>query len=191
MGISLAKGGNASLTKAAPGLQTIRVGLGWDVRATSGTEFDLDASALLLDASSKMSRDDHFIFYNNRLSPCRSVECGEDNRSGSGEGDDETIQVRLGSVPADVARIALCASIHEGAQRRQNFGQVQNAYIRVVNDADGQEILRFDLSEDYSTETSLIFGELYRHQSEWKFKAVGQGFDGGLEALLRHFGINV
>lgn len=191
MGISLKKGQNTSLSAAAPGLLEVQVGLGWDARATVGTEFDLDATAFMLGANGKVSQDEHFIFYNNRLSPCGSVESSGDNRTGAGDGADESLLVRLQKVPAHVVRIAFCASIHEAHERKQSFGQVSNAFINVVNNHNQEELARFDLSEDFSTETAVIFGELYRNQNDWKFRAVGQGFGGSLEGLLTHFGINV
>jgi tellurium resistance protein TerD len=191
MAISLAKGQNVSLTKEAPGLKSILVGLGWDARATDGQDFDLDASAFLLNASGKIRSSADFIFYNNLSSPDGSVAHTGDNLTGEGEGDDESIKIDLTAIPADVSKISIAVTIHEADQRRQNFGQVSNAFIRIVNlDNDG-EITRFDLSEDMSTETAMIFGELYRHSGDWKFKAVGQGYSGGLAALAKGFGVNV
>ncbi|MDR2612068.1 MAG: TerD family protein [Deltaproteobacteria bacterium] len=191
MAVSLSKGGNVSLSKEAPGLKAIFCGLGWDARSTDGAEFDLDASAFLLKADGRVSSDRDFIFYNNLQSPDGSVQHAGDNRTGAGEGDDEVILVNLAAVPAAVERIAVTVTIHEADTRRQNFGQVSNAYIRVVNQDGGVEIARFDLSEDMSTETAMIFGEVYRHGAEWKFKAVGQGFAGGLGPLARNFGVNI
>ena len=191
MGISLAKGGNVSLSKEAPGLTAVEIGLGWDVRTTTGADYDLDASALLLNASGKVATDQHFIFYNNLRSPDGSVEHTGDNLTGEGEGDDEVIKVNLAAVPADVDRIVFPVSIHEADTRGQSFGQVGNAYIRVANQAGGQEIARYDLSEDASTETAMVFGELYRHGGEWKFRAVGQGYASGLRGIAADFGVNV
>ncbi|MER6572295.1 TerD family protein [Streptomyces sp. NPDC001093] len=191
MGISLAKGGNVSLSKEAPGLTAVEIGLGWDVRTTTGADYDLDASALLLNASGKVATDQHFIFYNNLRSPDGSVEHTGDNLTGEGEGDDEVIKVNLAAVPADVDRIVFPVSIHEADTRGQSFGQVGNAYIRVVNQAGGQEIARYDLSEDASTETAMVFGELYRYGGEWKFRAVGQGYASGLRGIAADFGVNV
>ncbi|GEO80721.1 TerD family protein [Pararhodospirillum oryzae] len=191
MAVSLSKGGNVSLSKEAPGLTAIDVGLGWDVRATDGTDFDLDASAFLLGATGKVRTDADFIFYNNKTSSDGSVVHQGDNRTGAGEGDDEVVFVDLHKVPADVQKVAFTVTIHEAEARRQNFGQVANAYIRVVNKADGKELARYDLSEDASTETAMIFGELYRHNDEWKFKAVGQGFAGGLGPLASNYGVNI
>lgn len=190
MSISIAKGGNVSLSKEAPGLTKILIGLGWDARATDGADFDLDASAFLLAESGKVRSDADFIFYNQLKSSDGSVEHTGDNLTGEGEGDDEAIKVDLSRVPAEIQRIAVAVTIHDADNRKQNFGMVQNAFIRVVNDSDNKEIARYDLSEDYSTETALIFGEVYRHGAEWKFRAVGQGFQGGLAPLARNYGVN-
>ncbi|EGI54478.1 bacterial stress family protein [Sphingomonas sp. S17] len=191
MSVSLAKGGNVSLSKEEPGLTHILIGLGWDTRTTDGTDFDLDASAFLLGAGDKVRGDSDFIFYNNLRSSDGSVEHTGDNRTGEGDGDDEALKVELGKVPADVQKIAVSVTIHEGEARRQSFGMVSNAFIRVVNDVTGREIARYDLSEDASTETAMIFGEVYRHNGEWKFRAVGQGFKGGLAPMARNYGVNV
>ena len=191
MAISLSKGGNVSLSKEAPGLKSVLVGLGWDARATDGAQFDLDASAFLLKEGDKVRSDKDFIFYNNLKAADGSVEHTGDNRTGEGEGDDEAIKVDLSAIPSDVQKIAFSVTIHEAEARKQNFGQVSNAFIRVVNQSGGTEIARFDLSEDMSTETAMIFGEIYRHGGEWKFKAVGQGFKGGLGPLARNYGVNV
>ncbi|MDR0355311.1 MAG: TerD family protein [Deltaproteobacteria bacterium] len=191
MAVSLSKGGNVSLSKEAPGLKAILIGLGWDARATDGGDFDLDASAFLLKEDGKVRGDADFIFYNNLKSSDGSIEHTGDNLTGEGEGDDETIKVNLEKVPGDVNRISFTVTIHEADSRRQNFGMVSNAYIRVINQGDNKEIARFDLSEDMSTETAMIFGDLYRHNNEWKFKAVGQGFNGGLQPLAKNFGVNV
>ncbi|RSU51092.1 TerD family protein [Sphingomonas sp. S-NIH.Pt15_0812] len=191
MSVSLAKGGNVSLSKEEPGLTHILIGLGWDTRTTDGTDFDLDASAFLLGANDKVRGDADFIFYNNLRSSDGSVEHTGDNRTGEGDGDDEALKVELGKVPADVQKIAVSVTIHEGEARRQSFGMVSNAFIPVVNDVTGREIARYDLSEDASTETAMIFGEVYRHNGEWKFRAVGQGFKGGLAPMARNYGVNV
>ncbi|MEV6029245.1 TerD family protein [Streptomyces sp. NPDC052036] len=191
MGISLAKGGNVSLSKEAPGLSAVVVGLGWDVRTTTGADYDLDASALLCDVTGKVVSDQYFVFYNNLKSPDGSVEHTGDNLTGEGEGDDESIKVNLAVVPAEVAKIVFPVSIHEAEERGQNFGQVRNAFIRVVNQAGGQEIARYDLSEDASSETAMVFGELYRHGGEWKFRAVGQGYASGLLGIAQDFGVSV
>jgi tellurium resistance protein TerD len=191
MSVSLSKGGNVSLSKEAPGLQAVIVGLGWDVRTTTGADFDLDASALMLGTNGKILSDQHFIFFNNLTSPDGSVEHTGDNLTGEGEGDDEQIKVNLVGVPADVDKIAVTVSIYEAEARQQSFGQVRNAFIRVVNQADNRELTRYDLSEDASTETAMIFGELYRNGTEWKFRAVGQGYSTGLRGIAQDFGVNV
>lgn len=191
MGISLQKGGNVNLSKEAPGLKEILVGLGWDARATDGVEFDLDASVFLTKADGKVRSDADFIFYNNKVSSDGSVTHQGDNRSGAGDGDDEAVEVKLEKVTPDVEKIAFAVTIHEGETRRQTFGQVSNAFIRVVNKTDGKELARYDLSEDGSTETAMIFGELYRAGAEWKFRAVGQGFKGGLGSLAANYGVNM
>jgi len=190
MSISIAKGGNVSLSKEAPGLTKILIGLGWDTRATDGADFDLDASAFLCVESGKVRSDADFIFYNQLKSADGSVEHTGDNLTGEGDGDDEAIKVDLSRVPAEIQKVAVAVTIHDADNRKQNFGMVQNAFIRVVNDSDNKEIARYDLSEDYSTETALIFGEVYRHGAEWKFRAVGQGFQGGLAPLARNYGVN-
>lgn len=191
MAISLQKGGNVSLSKEAPGLTKMLIGLGWDVRATDGADFDLDGSAFLLNANGKVRSDADFIFYNQPKSDNGAVVHQGDNRTGEGEGDDEVIEVDLAAVPADVDKIAITVTIHDADARKQNFGQVSSAFIRCVNPNGNVEIARFDLSEDASVETAMIFGEIYRHNGEWKFKAIGQGFKGGLGALAQHFGVNV
>ncbi len=191
MAISLNKGGNLSLSKTDPSLNQVLIGLGWDVRATDGADFDLDASAFLLATNDKVRGEIDFIFYNQTRSPEGSVEHTGDNRTGEGDGDDEAVKINLAKVPADVQKIAITVTIHDAESRGQNFGQVQNAFIRVVNDQTNVEIVRFDLNEDYSTETAMIFGELYRHNNEWKFRAVGQGYNGGLSAMCRQYGISI
>ncbi|MDJ1130637.1 TerD family protein [Streptomyces iconiensis] len=191
MGVSLNKGGNVSLTKEAPNLTAVIVGLGWDARTTTGSDFDLDASALLTNAEGKVGNDQNFVFFNNLKSPDGSVEHTGDNLTGEGEGDDEVIKVNLAGVPADVDKIVFPVSIYEAESRQQSFGQVRNAYIRVVNQADNNELARYDLSEDASTETAMVFGELYRHGAEWKFRAIGQGYASGLRGIAQDFGVNV
>jgi len=191
MPISLNKGGNVSLSKEDPGLTKVVVGLGWDVRATSGADYDLDASVFVLNEGSKVRGDSDFIFYNNLRSADGSIEHTGDNLTGEGEGDDEQVKVDLDRVPQDVHRMVFSVTIHEADVRRQNFGQVEGAFIRVLNEDTGREIVRYDLSEDASTETAMLFGEVYRRGGEWKFKAVGQGFEGGLGAMARNFGVNV
>ncbi|AIA04576.1 MULTISPECIES: TerD family protein [Streptomyces] len=191
MGVSLAKGGNVSLSKEAPGLTAVSVGLGWDVRTTTGADYDLDASALLCTDAGKVVSDRHFVFYNNLTSPDGSVQHTGDNLTGAGDGDDETLNVALDGVPAEVTKIVFPVSIHDAEGRGQNFGQVRNAYIRVVNQQGGAELARYDLTEDASTETAMVFGELYRHGAEWKFRAVGQGYASGLAGIAADFGVNV
>ena len=191
MAISLNKGGNLSLSKTDPSLTQVLVGLGWDARATDGVDFDLDASAFLLGANEKVRGEHDFIFYNQTRSQDGSVEHTGDNRTGDGDGDDEAVTIDLGKVSPEIQKIAITVTIHDADSRGQNFGQVQNAFIRVVNNQSHVEIVRFDLNEDYSTETAMIFGELYRHSGEWKFKAVGQGFNGGLGALAGSYGVAV
>ncbi|MEU3496934.1 TerD family protein [Kitasatospora cineracea] len=191
MGVSLAKGGNVSLTKEAPGLTNVIVGLGWDVRATTGADFDLDASALLCSEAGRVLSDQHFVFYNNLRSPEGSVEHSGDNLTGGGDGDDEQIKVDLTAVPPHVAKVVFPVSIYDAENRHQSFGQVRNAFIRVLNEADGSEVARYDLSEDASTETAMVFGELYRYGSEWKFRAIGQGYASGLRGIALDYGVNV
>ena len=191
MAISLSKGGNVSLTKEAPGLKNIRVGLGWDVRLTEGAAFDLDASVFMLNPAGKVRSDADMIFYNNLKSVDGSVEHLGDNLTGVGEGDDEVINVALDKVPTDVEKLAFVITIHEAETRKQNFGMVSKAFARIVNDVGGTELARFDLTEDMSTETAMIVGEVYRHANEWKFRAVGQGHAGGLGALAKNYGVSV
>lgn len=191
MAISLTKGGNVNLSKEAPNLTNIAVGLGWNPRATDGQAFDLDAVAFLVNESGKVRADADFIFFNNLKSSDGSVEHMGDNRTGEGDGDDEVIKVDLSKVPADVSKVVFCAVIYDGQARNQNFGQVANAYIRIVNTQGGAEVARYDLSEDSSTETAMIFGELYKNNGEWKFRAVGQGFAGGLGPLAASYGVAV
>ncbi|MDM1714723.1 TerD family protein [Pseudomonas sp. 165] len=191
MAVSLQKGSNVSLSKEAPGLSEVIVGLGWDPRVTDGTEFDLDASIFITGENGKVLNDNSFIFYNNKTSQDGSVEHLGDNRSGAGEGDDEQVNVKLTGLAADVKKLVFAVTIHEAEGRKQSFGQVGNAYIRVVNKADGKELARYDLSEDASTETAMIFGELYRHNDEFKFKAIGQGFAGGLKPLAEAHGVAI
>lgn len=191
MAVSLSKGGNVSLSKAAPGLKAVNVGLGWNPRSTDGEAFDIDASVFLLNASGKVRSDSDFIFYNNLKSSDGSVEHTGDNRTGAGDGDDEMVKVNLDTVPADMDKLVFGVTIHDADARRQNFGMVAGAYIRVLNQADDTEIARYDLSEDSSTEAAMIFGELYRAGAEWKFRAVGQGFAGGLGPMAASFGVSV
>jgi tellurium resistance protein TerD len=189
--ITLAKGGNVSLSKEAPNLTAVLVGLGWDARTTSGQDFDLDASALVVGAGGTVLSDSHFIFYNNLTSPDGTVEHTGDNRTGEGEGDDESVKLNLAGMSPEADKIVFAVSIHDAEARRQSFGQVRNAFIRIVNQADGQELARYDLTEDASTETAMVFGELYRHGAEWKFRAIGQGYASGLRGIAQDFGVNV
>ena len=183
MAISLQKGGNISLSKTTPNLKNVTIGLGWDARSTSGDDFDLDASIFMAGANGKVRSDSDFIFYGQLRSACGSVEHTGDNRTGDADGDDEAINVVLDKVPSDITRLVVAVTIHEADVRRQNFGMVHNAYIRVINSENDVELARFDLTEDASVETAMIFGEVYRHNGEWKLRAVGQGYAGGLHAL--------
>lgn len=191
MAVSLSKGGNVSLTKEAPGLTEVVVGLGWDPRVTDGTEFDLDASVFILGENGKVLNDGSFVFYNNKTSPDGNVVHQGDNRSGAGDGDDEQVNVNLAGFAPETKKLVFAVTIHDADARKQSFGQVSNAYIRVLNKADGKEIARYDLSEDASTETAMNFGELYNLNGEWKFKAIGQGYAGGLAALASSYGVNL
>jgi tellurium resistance protein TerD len=191
MAVSLSKGGNVSLSKEAPGLTDVVVGLAWDARATDGAEFDLDASVFITGEDGKVLDDSSFVFYNNKKSTCGNVEHLGDNRSGAGDGDDESVNVKLNTLPATVKKLVFAVTIHDAENRKQSFGQVSNAAIRVLNKTNGTEIARFDLSEDGAVETAMIFGELYRHGEEWKFKAVGQGFAGGLGPMAAAHGVNL
>lgn len=190
MVVSLAKGQRVSLEKVAPGLTEIFVGLGWDTKATDGGfDFDLDASLFLLGGNEKLISDNHFIFYNNLTSPDsdKSVEHTGDNLTGEGDGDDEVIKINLQKVPSDVQKIVVVVTIHEAEQRGQNFGQVDNAYVRIVDSKTNQEAARYDLTEDCSIETAMIMAEIYRKNGEWRVNAVGAGYQGGLQALLDRY----
>jgi tellurium resistance protein TerD len=189
--VSLTKGGNISLTKQAPGLSAVVVGLGWDARTTDGQAFDLDASAIVCNPDGRALTDKHFVFFNNLTSPEGAVQHSGDNLTGEGGGDDEQVRVNLGGLPAEADKIVFAASIYEADAAGQTFGQVRNAFIRVVNQADDAELARYDLSEDASTETAMVFGELYRSGADWKFRAVGQGYSAGLAGIARDFGLNV
>ena len=190
MGVSLSKGGNVSLSKTDPDMKNVLIGLGWDVRTTDGQDYDLDASVFLLAENGKVRNDLDFIFYNNLRSTDGSVEHTGDNRTGKGDGDDESIKIKLDKIPADVTKIVFVVTIHDATVRRQNFGQVEGAFIRLVNDDTQIEVTRYDLTEDASTETAMLFGELYRHNGEWKFRAVGQGYADGLASVCAQYGIN-
>ncbi len=191
MAVSLKKGGNVSLNKEAPGLAAVIVGLGWNPRVTDGEKFDLDASVFVLGEDGKVLNDKSFVFYNNLKSECGNIEHQGDNRTGDGDGDDEKVNVNLASLGAAVKKMVFAVTIHDADTRNQSFGQVDGAYIRVLNQADGTELARYDLSEDASTETAMIFGELYRHGDEFKFKAIGQGFAGGLAPLAAGYGVDL
>jgi tellurium resistance protein TerD len=191
MAVSLAKGGNVSLSRTTPNLRKILIGLGWDARSTDGASFDLDASIFMLQENGLVRRDEDFIFYGNLASLCQSIQHNGDNRTGAGEGDDESIIVELEKIPLGANRLAVTVTIHEAEGRRQNFGQVSGAFIRVVNMDNDIELVRFDLTEDYGPETAMIFGEIYRYQEEWKFKAIGQGYSGGLKAMCSRYGVDV
>ena len=192
MPINLSKGQKVDLTKGNPGLKNIMVGLGWDVNAfDTGADFDLDAAAFMLGSNGKCPTDKEFVFYGNLEHPSGAVKHMGDNRTGDGEGDDEEMEIALADVPANVERIAFTVTIYEAEARRQNFGQVSNAFIRIVDDATGKELIHFDLGEDFSIETAVVVGELYKHNGEWKFNAIGSGFQGGLAALCGHYGIEV
>jgi tellurium resistance protein TerD len=191
MAVSLSKGGNVSLTKEAPGLKAVTVGLGWDVRTTTGTDFDLDASAIAVKTDNKVFSDQHFVFFNNKATPDQTIVHSGDNLTGQGEGDDEQINVNLAGLPAEVDKIVFPVSIYDAEARSQNFGQVRNAFIRIVNQDGGTEIARYDLSEDAATETAMVFGELYRNGAEWKFRAVDQGYASGLAGIAQAYGVIV
>lgn len=190
MAVTLSKGGNVSLSKVDPSLKNVKIGLGWDTRSTDGQDFDLDASAFLLTDAGKVRGDNDFIFYNNLKSSDGSVTHTGDNRTGEGDGDDESLIIELNRVPQEVTKIVFVVTIHDATTRRQSFGQVANAFIRLVNNDSNVEAARYDLSEDASTETAMLFGELYRHAGEWKFRAVGQGYAGGLASVCAQYGIN-
>jgi len=218
MTVTLQKGGNVSLEKVSPGLKNIAIGLGWDVRTGGGPAFDLDASAFLLQENGKLAHKNYLVYYGNLRSMDGSVVHQGDNLDGEGEGDDEVVNVYLDKVPADVQKIVITVTIYQADQRKQNFGQVSNTFIRIVNldkqgkpkqesdgggifgkigglmssiaspkDISGEEIIRYDLAEQFSLETSMIFGELYRYQGEWKFRAIGQGTTGGLKELAQMY----
>ena len=189
MAVSLKKGEKVNLSKAVEKLANVTVGLGWDANKFDGDGFDLDAAAFLLNANGKVRNSGDFVYYNNLKHSSGAVQHMGDNLTGSGKGDDEQIIVDLTKIPADVERIAFTATIYMAEERVQNFGMVSNSYIRMINKDTDEEMVRYDLGEDYSTETAMVLGELYRHNGEWKFNAVGQGYAGGLEALCRSFGV--
>ena len=192
MAVSLKKGQKVDLTKTNPGLKEILVGLGWDVnKYDGGKDFDLDSSVFMLNANGKVRDDDDFVFYGNLKHKSGAVEHMGDNLTGKGEGDDEEIKIDLSKVPADIEKIDFTVTIYEAEERKQNFGQVENAFIRVVNAVTGEELIRYDLGEDFSIETAVVIGELYRNKGEWKFNAIGSGFGGGLASLGKNYGVNV
>jgi tellurium resistance protein TerD len=192
MAISLSKGQKVDLTKTNPGLTNVVVGLGWDTnKYDGGKDFDLDSSVFLLGENGKVPSENDFIFYNNTTGGNGSVVHTGDNRTGAGDGDDEAVEINLSNVPANIHRITFTITIHDAEARNQNFGQVSNAYVRIFNPASNQELIRFDLGEDFSIETALVVGELYRHNGEWKFSAIGSGYQGGLAALATDFGLQV
>lgn len=192
MAVNLSKGQKVDLTKSNPGLVKVKVGLGWDTnKYDGGSSFDLDATAFCLNASGKVNSERDFIFYNNPKNSNGSIQSSGDNQSGEGAGDDETIAIDLSQVPADTHKIAFCITIHDANARNQNFGQVANAFVRVLKDGTNEELIRYDLGEDFSVETAVVVGELYRHNAEWKFSAVGSGYRDGLSGLCRDFGVQV
>lgn len=192
MAVSLQKGQKVSITKNNPGLSNVVVGLGWDVNQfDTGGSFDLDTAAFMLGENGKCPTDKEFIFFGNLSHPTGSVQHLGDNLTGAGDGDDEQIKINLNAVPANISKIAFSVTIYDAEARRQNFGQVNNAFIRIYNEANGEEILRYDLGEDFSIETAAVFGELYRNNGEWKFNAIGSGYQGGLAALCNNYGIEV
>ncbi len=192
MSISLSKGQKVSITKNNPGLSKVVVGLGWDInKFDTGGAFDLDAAAFMLNDLGKVSKSEDFVFFGNLKHISGSVEHLGDNRTGEGEGDDEQIKINLSLVPANINKIAFTVTIYEAEQRRQNFGQINNAFIRIYNEENGEELLRYDLGEDFSIETAVVFGELYRNNGEWKFNAIGSGYQGGLAALCENYGVEV
>ena len=192
MAVSLKKGQNVDLTKTNPGLKEILIGLGWDTnKYDGGKDFDLDSSVFMLGANGKVASDDDFVFYGNLKHKSGAVEHLGDNLTGAGEGDDEQIKIDLSKVPADVEKIDFTVTIYEAEERKQNFGQVENAFIRVMDATNNKELIRYDLGEDFSIETAVVIGELYRNKGEWKFNAIGSGFSGGLASLGKNYGVNV
>lgn len=192
MPVSLQKGQKVSLTKGNPGLTNVVIGLGWDVNQyDTGGDFDLDACAFLLEDNGRVTRSEDFIFFGNLTHPSGCIQHLGDNKTGVGEGDDENIRVDLTRVPENITKIAFTVTIYEPEQRRQNFGQINNAFIRIYNEQTGEELLRYDLGEDFSIETAAVFGEMYKNNGEWKFNAIGSGFQGGLAALCANYGVEV
>lgn len=192
MAVNLSKGQKVDLTKGNPGLQRVVIGLGWDTnKYDGGHDFDLDSSAFLTEASGKVTSDVDFVFYNNLQHPSKCVTHLGDNLTGDGDGDDEQLKIDLSLIPSNLEKISFTVTIHDAEERGQNFGQVSNAFIRIINEESNEELVRYDLSEDYSIETTVVVGELYNHNGEWKFAAIGAGFEGGLAALCRNFGVSV
>ncbi|MEW4282843.1 TerD family protein [Priestia koreensis] len=190
MAINLSKGQKVDLTKTNPGLTSVVIGLGWDVnKYDGGNDFDLDSSVFLLNENGQAASEADFVFYNNTTGANGAVVHTGDNRTGAGSGDDEQVTVNLKNVPANIKKIAFTITIHEGEERNQNFGQVSNSYVRILNESTGEELIRYDLGEDFSIETAIVVGELYRHNEEWKFSAIGSGYQGGLGALVKDFGL--
>ncbi|KOO43505.1 TerD family protein [Priestia koreensis] len=190
MAINLSKGQKVDLTKTNPGLTSVVVGLGWDVnKYDGGNDFDLDSSVFLLNENGQAASEADFVFYNNTTGANGAVVHTGDNRTGAGSGDDEQVTVNLKNVPVNIKKIAFTITIHEGEERNQNFGQVSNSYVRILNESTGEELIRYDLGEDFSIETAIVVGELYRHNEEWKFSAIGSGYQGGLGALVKDFGL--
>lgn len=192
MGITLTKGQKVDLTKGNPGLKKLIIGLGWDLnRYDGGFDFDLDTAAFLLGDNGSVTSDLDFVFYNNLKHTSGGVQHLGDNRTGQGDGDDEQIMVDISKMPANISRVAFTVTIHDAQERRQNFGQVSNSYIRVINPENNEEMVKYELGEDFSIETAIVVGEIYKHNGEWKFNAAGSGFEGGLESLCKNFGINI
>lgn len=192
MGITLAKGQKVDLTKGNPGLNNVVIGLGWDLnKYDGGFDFDLDTAAFLIGENGKVTGDLDFIFYNNLKHSSGGVEHLGDNRTGEGDGDDEQILATLSKIPANISRVAFTVTIHDALSRKQNFGQISNSYIRVLNKDNNEELIKYELGEDFSIETAVVVAEIYRHNGEWKFNALGSGFEGGLESLCKNFGINI
>ena len=192
MPISLQKGQKVSLTKGNPGLKNVVVGIGWDVNEfDTGRDFDLDTEAFFLTEMGKVSNQNDFVFYGNLIHPSGAAQHMGDNLTGAGDGDDEQIKIDLSRVPSNIQKITITVTIHEAEMRRQNFGQVSNAFVRIFNEENGEELLRYDLGEDFSIETAAVFGELYKINNEWKFNAIGSGYQGGLAALCNNYGIDI
>lgn len=192
MPVSLKKGQKVSLTKSNPGLKNVVVGIGWDINAfDTGGDFDLDSAAFLLGDNGKITGQSDFVFFGNLNHPSGAVQHMGDNLTGAGDGDDEQIKVDLSKVPANISKITFTVTIYDAEERHQNFGQVSNAFVRIYNEANGEELLRYDLGEDFSIETAAVFGELYKHGDEWKFNAIGSGYQGGLAALCNNYGVDV